>query len=123
MLEIDKGAGRPESPRELLARDHVAGALEHHAQDFERLLLQTNAVCPFPQFAGPDVEFKGIEAQKAFRVHKELSPVRPPRCAADHRVTNVSPRVTSSALRHPSRRRTVASCETHGHVHWLSRPS
>ena len=63
MLEIDECPFRPEPPRELLAGDDVTGVLEHHAEDLERLLLETDAVLPFPQLAGADVELEGFETE------------------------------------------------------------
>ena len=39
MLEIDEGAVGPQALAELVSSDYVAGALEHHAENLERLLL------------------------------------------------------------------------------------
>ena len=39
MVEIDKGICWPESVTKLFAGNHLAGMLEQHAQDLERLFL------------------------------------------------------------------------------------
>ena len=58
VFEVNECSLRPETLRQLLARDHVARSLEHHAEDFERLLLEPDAFLPFPQLAGAHVELE-----------------------------------------------------------------
>ncbi|HUP39148.1 MAG TPA: hypothetical protein VM115_03430 [Vicinamibacterales bacterium] len=46
VLEINKRPGRPQALPQLFARYDVAGAFEHHRQNFEWLILKTNADAP-----------------------------------------------------------------------------
>ena len=61
VLEVDEGAVRPQPLAQLLARDDVAGALEHQPEDLERLLLQADAGRARPQLAQPHVELERAE--------------------------------------------------------------
>ena len=46
VLEVDERAVGPETLPQLVARDDVAGPLEHQPENLERLLLQTHARAP-----------------------------------------------------------------------------
>ncbi len=51
VLEIDEGAVWPQPLDELLACHDLAGALQHHHEDRERLRLQPHALLPAAQLA------------------------------------------------------------------------
>ena len=71
MLEVDECAIGPEPPAQFVPGDHGAGTLEHHAQDFERLLLQADrAAAAGPELARPDVQLERPEAQRPVGVHQ-----------------------------------------------------
>jgi hypothetical protein len=62
MVELDNGLVRPEALPNLLARDYFAGRFEKHLQDLEGLLLESNPVSLFAQFAPSTVQLEWAEA-------------------------------------------------------------
>ncbi len=62
MLEIDERPIGPQPLRQLLASDDVARAFEHHPENLEGLLLQTDQVLALPQLARAYVEFERFKA-------------------------------------------------------------
>ena len=43
VLEIDEGPRRPQALAQLVARHDIARTIEHHHENFERLILQPDA--------------------------------------------------------------------------------
>ncbi len=84
MLEVNKGPLWPETTGEFLAGDDVTRAFQHQAEDFERLLLETDAVLPLSQLPGAHIELERFKTERAFGVHSELSPVHLRVCATDN---------------------------------------
>ncbi len=72
MLKVDERTIGPEARAELLARDDVAGTLEHHAQDLERLILQAHAGFSLSQLARAHIELEGAEAKRLGRVRRAV---------------------------------------------------
>ena len=68
VLEIDERAVGPQPLAQLVPGDDVAWTLEHHPEDFERLLLQPDADAVLPQLAGSDVELERAKAQPLSRL-------------------------------------------------------
>jgi uncharacterized protein (DUF1786 family) len=58
VLEIHEGSVRPQTLPQLIARDHLAGVLEHEAKNLEWLVLQADAPHTFAQLARPAVELE-----------------------------------------------------------------
>ena len=58
MLEIDEGSIGPQALAELVTSDHVAGALEHHTENLERLLLEPDAATVLAQLARTNVQLE-----------------------------------------------------------------
>ena len=61
VFEIDEGATGPEPLPELVTRDQVAPALEHHQEDLEGLLLQSDPPRTVLQFPRAHVQLEGSE--------------------------------------------------------------
>jgi hypothetical protein len=64
VLEVDERSVGPETLPQFVARDDVAGALEHQAEDFVRLILQADAPRPVAQLAGMAVELERRESKQ-----------------------------------------------------------
>jgi hypothetical protein len=63
VVEIDKGICWPESAAKLFSGNHLAGMLEKHAQDLERLLLKLELESILAQLACRNVYLEGSEPQ------------------------------------------------------------
>ena len=61
VLEVDRGAVRPQPLPDVLARHHVAGPIEHQRQELERLLLQAHRVGAAPHLAQAHVDGDATE--------------------------------------------------------------
>ena len=61
VVEIDKGVGGPDLLLQFFAGDGLTGTLQKNLEDLERLLLEFDLRALFPQFAGPEIQFKGPE--------------------------------------------------------------
>jgi hypothetical protein len=74
VLEIDERAIRPEPPLQLVTGHDVARPLEHHAEDFEWLLLQPDPAVAVVKLSRTEVQLERSEAD-APRVitHDDLS--------------------------------------------------
>src|SRR5262249_11481130 len=59
MVELDDGVVRPQSQPDLVAQHDVAGMIEHHDQNPDRLLAQLDADAALAQFPRPNIEFEG----------------------------------------------------------------
>jgi hypothetical protein len=65
MVEIDESVGRPNLGAQLLASDHIAGAIQNSGQHLQRLALQAQPYTVFPQLTGANIQFEVFEAQYA----------------------------------------------------------
>jgi hypothetical protein len=63
MVEIYERVRGPESFLELLASYDLAGMLDEHRQDLERLFLKANAQAAPPQFASTKIQFEDPESE------------------------------------------------------------
>jgi hypothetical protein len=63
MIEIDEGVCWPESVAKLFSCNHLAGMLDQHAQDLERLLLELQLESILAQLACRNVYLEGSEPQ------------------------------------------------------------
>ena len=61
MIEVDERVRRPERLLKLLAADDLAGTLEQHRQDLDRLLLKPNPQAPLAQFTRDEVQLEDPE--------------------------------------------------------------
>ena len=64
VVEVDERAVRPQAAAQLLARDHVARALEHHLEDFERLFLEAHGGLAVAELPGSDIELERSEPER-----------------------------------------------------------
>ena len=62
VLEVDERPCRPETLPQLLARHDLARPLDHHRENFKRLILKPDADSPFPQLARAQVDLEGAES-------------------------------------------------------------
>ena len=62
VLEIDERPRRPQTLAQLFARHHFAGPLEHHRENFERLILQPDADAALAQLARAQIDLEGPES-------------------------------------------------------------
>jgi hypothetical protein len=62
VLEIDERALGPQALSQLVARDDVAGTLEHQAQDLERLFLQPDASRALTQLTRAAIQLERRES-------------------------------------------------------------
>src|SRR5262245_22717104 len=58
MLELDESVFSPQRLLNISARDQFAGAARQQSQQLCRLVLQSNPLIVFSEFAGPDVQVK-----------------------------------------------------------------
>jgi hypothetical protein len=58
VLEVDKGAVRPQTMTQLVARDDITRALEHETKNLERLILKAHQPRAVAQFTGPAIELE-----------------------------------------------------------------
>jgi hypothetical protein len=63
MVEIDKSVGGPNLRSQLLASDHIAGALEKNGQNLQRLTLQPQSDPVFAQLPCANVQLEIVETQ------------------------------------------------------------
>ena len=70
VLEVHERPFGPQPLRQLLAGHDIAGAFEHHAQDFEWLLLQAYPFGSVAQLARANVELERVEAEDC-RFHSQ----------------------------------------------------
>ena len=63
MIEVNKRIHRPEPLLELFTRNDLAGALQQHRQDLQRLHLQLDLATRLVQFSGTKVHLEHIEPE------------------------------------------------------------
>jgi hypothetical protein len=63
MVEIDKSVGGPNLRSQLLASDHIPGALEQSGQNLQRLTLQPEPYTMFAQLSCANVQLEIAETQ------------------------------------------------------------
>ena len=68
VLEVDERAVRPQPLPELVAGQHLAGPLEQHGQQLERLVLQAEAHAVLAQLARAEIELESSESESAVGV-------------------------------------------------------
>jgi hypothetical protein len=77
MVEVDERVCRPERLLKLLAADDLAGTLEQHRQDLDRLLLKPDAQASLAQFTRHEVQLEDPEDEPSpgliVRVHDEVN--------------------------------------------------
>ena len=62
VLEIDERPGRPQALPQLFTRHDFARTIEHHRENFERLILKPDADSALPQLARAQIDFEGPES-------------------------------------------------------------
>src|SRR5262245_37349095 len=75
VLEVDERAGRPETLAKLLACHNLARTVEHHRENLERLILQSNPDAALAQFtrAGIDLEVSELDHDRQVKVYQRRS--------------------------------------------------
>jgi hypothetical protein len=63
MVEIDKSIGCPNQRSQLLASDHIAGAIEQSGQDLQRLTLQPQSHTEFAQLPCVEIQLESTETK------------------------------------------------------------
>lgn len=63
VIEFHDGVVRPEPEADLVAKDHLAGMLQQHEEDLERLFPQAEPDAEFAQLARSGVDFERPEAK------------------------------------------------------------
>jgi hypothetical protein len=63
VVEIDEGVGWPESAAQFFSRNYLAGMLDQHVQDLERLFLELQLDSILAQLARRNVYLEGSETQ------------------------------------------------------------
>ena len=72
VVEIDEGVGGPELLLQLLAGDHVAGALQQQRQHLEGLPLQAQLDSALAQFACAEIKLKDSEARDSAAILRHV---------------------------------------------------
>ncbi|SPF48845.1 hypothetical protein SBA4_40010 [Candidatus Sulfopaludibacter sp. SbA4] len=65
VIELHLGIIGPQTPPDLLAQNHLAGALQQHQEDLHWLFAQFDAYAVFAQLTGSNIQFEGVEAEQA----------------------------------------------------------
>jgi hypothetical protein len=77
-IEINEGAGWPQTSHQFFASYQTPGALQHSDKNFSRLLLEHSQSLFVPQLSGLRVKFESAEGipirslGKAFQLHSPL---------------------------------------------------
>ena len=74
-VKIHEDAGRPDPVAQFFPRDHLAGTLQEHHENLERLVLQLD-LRPLPaHLPGPQIDFENSEPNNVvgvFGLHRRL---------------------------------------------------
>ena len=105
VLEVDRGAVRPQPLADVLAGDDVARAIEHQREELERLLLQPHGVGAAPHLAQAHVDLDAAElhdragTRRGSRVPPSVAEARPVTRGVSVMSLPISPRFTSVSPR------------------------
>ena len=61
LLEVDEGLASPDLRLDLLARDHLTGALDEQGEEFQRLRADAHVPAVLAQLERPGVELEHAE--------------------------------------------------------------